>query len=533
MLSGRLFTYDDMLTRLRDALADPERGPAAAARLRARYRVVMVDEFQDTDPVQWDILRRAFVGTNTVILIGDPKQAIYAFRGADVYSYLGAVAAADQVQTLSTNWRSDAALLDGLDRLMGGAALGGSPRSWSTRCRPTTPTGDCRRPTLRRPLSRSGFRVIRTHRTPTGCPACRCSGRGSPPTWSPTSRPPWPRTGSWSSAVSAHRLRTRGHRRPGPDQYPGRGHPRRPRRGRGAGGDARIRVGLRLIAGRGLADPARRPGAAPAGHHSPGRADLFRRLDLRRHAATDEPRLSDLTQRVRRWSRVLAVRGVRPGRDDQHRHAAGGAPVGRHRGRASARRPPASRTEPARRHGLRPARHQRPGGVAAGPDGGGAGEQRTRGHPAARDRRARGQRADRARSKGLEFPLVYLPDAWDRHVSKDDGAILRLHDRWAGSDPASRGECALDVGGRWGPGRSDRWHRCRAEDDGEDLRLFYVARAQCQLVTWWAPSYNTAASALQRRLLYRPVGGDEARVPAPALRGAGQRRSAPASSGRR
>ena len=122
--SGRLFTYDDMLTRLRDALADPERGPAAAARLRERYRVVMVDEFQDTDPVQWEILRDAFVGSRTLILIGDPKQAIYAFRGADVYSYLDAVAAADHVQTLSTNWRSDAALLDGLDRLMGGAALG-------------------------------------------------------------------------------------------------------------------------------------------------------------------------------------------------------------------------------------------------------------------------------------------------------------------------------------------------------------------------------------------------------------------------
>ena len=112
--SGRLFTYDDMLTRLRDALADPDRGPAAAARLRERYRVVMVDEFQDTDPVQWEILRRAFVGFRTLILIGDPKQAIYAFRGADVYSYLDAVAAADaRRRPWRTNWRSDAALVDG------------------------------------------------------------------------------------------------------------------------------------------------------------------------------------------------------------------------------------------------------------------------------------------------------------------------------------------------------------------------------------------------------------------------------------
>ena len=95
--AGRLFSYDDMLTRLRDALADPEHGAAAAGRLRQRFRVVMVDEFQDTDPVQWEILDRAFHGAATLILIGDPKQAIYAFRGADVYSYLDAVSKADRV----------------------------------------------------------------------------------------------------------------------------------------------------------------------------------------------------------------------------------------------------------------------------------------------------------------------------------------------------------------------------------------------------------------------------------------------------
>ena len=100
--------------------------------------------------------------------------------------------------------------------------------------------------------------------------------------------------------------------------------------------------------------------------------------------------------------------------------------------------------------------------------------------------------------------------------STDEGAILRLHDRPPGSDPAGRGTCVLDVGGRWGPGRSDRWRRSQAEDAGEDLRLFYVAatRAQCQLVTWWAPSYNTPASALQR-LIYRPT-GDEVSLPAAA-----------------
>ena len=61
------------------------------ARLRERYRVALVDEFQDTDPIQWEIVRTAFGdGDTTLVLIGDPKQAIYAFRGADVYAYLDA-----------------------------------------------------------------------------------------------------------------------------------------------------------------------------------------------------------------------------------------------------------------------------------------------------------------------------------------------------------------------------------------------------------------------------------------------------------
>jgi len=109
----RVFTYDDMLTRLDDAL---RRSPEAAARLRARYRVVLVDEFQDTDPVQWSILRRAFHGHTTLVLIGDPKQAIYAFRGADVVTYLDATRTAERHATLAVNHRSDAPLLACIER---------------------------------------------------------------------------------------------------------------------------------------------------------------------------------------------------------------------------------------------------------------------------------------------------------------------------------------------------------------------------------------------------------------------------------
>jgi exodeoxyribonuclease V beta subunit len=119
-----VMTYDDLLTRL-DAALHGAGGDETAGRLRARYRVVLVDEFQDTDPIQWRIVRRAFGdGGTTLVLIGDPKQAIYAFRGADVFAYLQAAGAAARRETLDVNWRSDQGLLDAYHALMGDAQLG-------------------------------------------------------------------------------------------------------------------------------------------------------------------------------------------------------------------------------------------------------------------------------------------------------------------------------------------------------------------------------------------------------------------------
>ena len=121
----RVLSYDDLLTQLRDALVDPDQGESAAAGLRSRYQVALIDEFQDTDPVQWEIVRRAFGGpSRTLVLIGDPKQAIYSFRGADVYAYLDAVEVSDVRYTLETNWRSDGPLLHALDTLLTGATFG-------------------------------------------------------------------------------------------------------------------------------------------------------------------------------------------------------------------------------------------------------------------------------------------------------------------------------------------------------------------------------------------------------------------------
>ncbi|HWU32985.1 MAG TPA: UvrD-helicase domain-containing protein, partial [Marmoricola sp.] len=95
-----LLSYDDLLSRLADALKAAD--SPAAVRMRERWRYVLVDEFQDTDGVQWDVLDRAFSGYATMVLIGDPKQAIYGFRGGDIPTYLEAASKAAERRTLAT-----------------------------------------------------------------------------------------------------------------------------------------------------------------------------------------------------------------------------------------------------------------------------------------------------------------------------------------------------------------------------------------------------------------------------------------------
>ena len=122
--AGGLMTYDDLVARLNAALSGPNE-QLATELLRRRFSVVMVDEFQDTDPDQWRILRTAFGdGDTTLVLIADPKQAIYGFRGADVYAYLEAAATASSRATLPINWRSDQGLVDAIGALLSGVKLG-------------------------------------------------------------------------------------------------------------------------------------------------------------------------------------------------------------------------------------------------------------------------------------------------------------------------------------------------------------------------------------------------------------------------
>ena len=123
------FDYDDMLRLVHAALHDGDRGGELAVRLRERTPWVLIDEFQDTDRVQWEIFRRVWLdeASRGLAIVGDPKQAIYGFRGADVKTYLRARAelvelGATQV-TLDTNRRSTAPLVEAIDDLLLGRPL--------------------------------------------------------------------------------------------------------------------------------------------------------------------------------------------------------------------------------------------------------------------------------------------------------------------------------------------------------------------------------------------------------------------------
>ena len=109
--------FDDLLITVKNALQADE-GNRLASAIRQKYRAALVDEFQDTDSVQYDILTRLFSHkTSLLFMIGDPKQAIYSFRGADIFSYLQAVRQADSKFTLTENWRSKPKLITAVNTI--------------------------------------------------------------------------------------------------------------------------------------------------------------------------------------------------------------------------------------------------------------------------------------------------------------------------------------------------------------------------------------------------------------------------------
>jgi exodeoxyribonuclease V beta subunit len=128
----RVQTYDDLIDGVADALAGPH-AEALVQRLRAQYAIALVDEFQDTDPRQWHIFHSVFGDPDAtgeasqarfLALIGDPKQAIYGFRGGDVQTYLAAAAVAERAPPLDRNFRSRPSVLAAIEALYAQAGEG-------------------------------------------------------------------------------------------------------------------------------------------------------------------------------------------------------------------------------------------------------------------------------------------------------------------------------------------------------------------------------------------------------------------------
>ena len=482
-----LISYDDLLTRLQATLADTGAGDAAAERLRARYRVVLVDEFQDTDPVQWDILRLAFHGRTTLVLIGDPKQAIYAFRGADVHAYLDAADAADHHATLAHNWRSDPDLLRGLDAVFRGAVLG-DPR-------------------------------ITVHQVDAGHDGRSLASPGAPVQIRVAAGPSNQPVAAARELVVADvvaqvvALLDEGPLLTPRDQADAR--PLQP-------GD--LAVIVHTNAQLDLVHDALRAAGVPAvrrttssvfrtaagddwvvlleAFEQPHRSARVRRLALTPFVGWDAAELETrdldaLGLRLRHWLRVLTDRGVAAVLETVSRDE--NLP-GRLLGQAGG-----ERLLTDLRH-VGEALH-----ATATADGLGLSALlewlRRRVRESHRDtavERSRRLDSDAAAvqlatvwmSKGLEFPVVLVPFEWDRHLR--DEAIPLFHD--------DAGRRVRDTGGRGSPGLRASQRRDRSEQLGQDLRLLYVAltRAQSRVIAWWAPTTRSTECAPLHRVLFAP-----------------------------
>ncbi len=126
-LQRGVMSYGDLLRSLdprshtiAKEICEEEESAPFIKKLRERYRVALIDEFQDTDPLQWRILKNSF-GSNTehlLLLVGDPKQAIYGFRGGDINTYIKARKQVSRIDALLDNFRTSAPLMDSLNKLM-------------------------------------------------------------------------------------------------------------------------------------------------------------------------------------------------------------------------------------------------------------------------------------------------------------------------------------------------------------------------------------------------------------------------------
>jgi exodeoxyribonuclease V beta subunit len=109
-------SFGDFLFKLKNAL---NHNNNLAKSIRKKFKAALIDEFQDTDVIQYEIFNKLFSEDKILFLIGDPKQAIYSFRGADIYSYLKASKDVAKRYTLDTNYRTDDILVNSINELFG------------------------------------------------------------------------------------------------------------------------------------------------------------------------------------------------------------------------------------------------------------------------------------------------------------------------------------------------------------------------------------------------------------------------------
>ncbi len=115
---NKVISYDDILHDMQDMLQGKS-GVQIATAIRDKYPIAMIDEFQDTDPVQYQVFSKIYPENSNMLMIGDPKQAIYSFRGADIFTYLEAKQSTVSTNqyTLDTNWRSASLLVNAVNTL--------------------------------------------------------------------------------------------------------------------------------------------------------------------------------------------------------------------------------------------------------------------------------------------------------------------------------------------------------------------------------------------------------------------------------
>jgi exodeoxyribonuclease V beta subunit len=504
-----VMSYDDLVSRLRDALRG-RTGETARTLLRARFSVALVDEFQDTDPDQWEIMREAFGQPGqTLVLIADPKQAIYAFRGADVYAYLQATREASGRATLAVNWRSDQRLIDAHDALFSSAQLGHEGIAY------------------RRVRATDGHEGSRLTGAPHPAPMRMRVAMRESPTLELT------KSGKYAAKASARQLIAHDvagdivgllqspARVSGEPVCPGdiavlvRNHYQAqlvqealeaaavPAVVNGAGSvfeSEAARHWLRLL------EALERPASLPRAH-SAALTDFVGWTAQRLAGATtptgpqaggQDPDWEALHHRLHEWARILRGRGVASlleaitvsedlaarllADEDGERRLTDL----RHIGQLLHTAATSGQLGPTALAGWLRARILEETGD----------EERTR----------RLESDDEAvqiltihRSKGLEFPIVYAPFMWESRDFETKGPVLyhESDNRWM-----------LDVSPD-GPRRRDHERRGMAEDRGEELRLLYVAltRARHQVVVWWVGSWDSRNASLTRLLFSRDASG--------------------------